>query len=294
MGYTKRKLEELNVMDDFLMNRLASDSEVGEDFCRVLLSTLLCRKVGRVRVTAQRTIPPMEPDARGIRLDVSVEEVNYDREKGEDVTMNVYDIEPHLRSRDDLPRHNRFYQALTDGRYLQSGEKDFSRLPDLYILMILDRDPFGYGQMVYSIRNRCEEVKELEYEDGLRFCYFNIQGELGGNREIREMLRYLGDSRAENAVSEATQRLHGYTEQVKMRPEVRQSYMLWGEYVQELKEEGIEQGIRQSVLDVLEGYGKISEKLRKRLESEENRETLRTWLRLAAQAGSMEEFERKM
>lgn len=74
MGYTKRKLEELNVMDDFLMNRLASDGEVGEDFCRVLLSTLLGRRIGRVKVTVQKVVPPLSPDAKGIRLDVKVEE----------------------------------------------------------------------------------------------------------------------------------------------------------------------------------------------------------------------------
>ena len=97
---------------------------------------------------------------------------------------------------------------------------------------------------------------------------------------------------------EATQRLHGYTEQVKMRPEVRQSYMLWGEYVEELKEEGmekgLEKGIRQSVMDVLEGYGEIPERIRKRLEGEENCQILREWLKLAARADSMEDFGKRM
>lgn len=34
MGYTKRKLEELNVLDDFMISTLTADEEVGEDFCK--------------------------------------------------------------------------------------------------------------------------------------------------------------------------------------------------------------------------------------------------------------------
>ena len=88
--------------------------------------------------------------------------------------MNVYDIEPHLLKSADtgLPRHNRFYQALTDASRMKSGQRDYRALPDLYVLTILDKDPFGYDYMAYSIRNKCEEIEELEYGDGLRFYYF--------------------------------------------------------------------------------------------------------------------------
>ena len=74
MAYTKKPLEDLNVIDDFLMNRLASDKEVGETFCRVVLSTLLQREIGKVNVTVQKVLPPACPDLKGIRLDVKVEE----------------------------------------------------------------------------------------------------------------------------------------------------------------------------------------------------------------------------
>ena len=74
MSSTKKKLEELNVIDDFLMNRLASDASIGEEFCRLLLSTLLQRKIGKVAVTVQKVIPPFSPERKGIRMDVRVEE----------------------------------------------------------------------------------------------------------------------------------------------------------------------------------------------------------------------------
>ena len=74
MSYTKKKLEELNVIDDFLMTRLASDAAVGEEFCRLLLSTLLQREIGKVKVTVQKMMPPLSPDRKGVRMDVMVEE----------------------------------------------------------------------------------------------------------------------------------------------------------------------------------------------------------------------------
>ncbi len=124
MAYTKKPLEDLNVIDDFLMNRLASDKEVGETFCRVVLSTLLQREIGKVNVTVQKVLPPACPDLKGIRLDVKVEEpverVHDDGTKDK-AAMNIYDIEPHLAAGTNLPRHNRFYQALADSSNLKSG-----------------------------------------------------------------------------------------------------------------------------------------------------------------------------
>ena len=43
MAYKKRKLEDLNVLDDFMFSAAASDEEVGKEFCRTMLSVLLER-----------------------------------------------------------------------------------------------------------------------------------------------------------------------------------------------------------------------------------------------------------
>lgn len=47
-----RKFEELNVLDDFLINAIASDLEVGEPFCRTVLSVLLQRKIEKLKIVA--------------------------------------------------------------------------------------------------------------------------------------------------------------------------------------------------------------------------------------------------
>ncbi|MBR1692776.1 MAG: hypothetical protein IJ711_08390, partial [Lachnospiraceae bacterium] len=67
MSYSRKSLDELNVLDDFLINAIASDPEVGAPFCRTLLSVLLQKEIGQVRVIAQRSIPALSPNMRGIR-----------------------------------------------------------------------------------------------------------------------------------------------------------------------------------------------------------------------------------
>lgn len=59
MSYINKPFEELNVMDDFLMNAIAANAEVGEDFCRSLLSVLLGRSIGKIKVVAQYTLPAL-------------------------------------------------------------------------------------------------------------------------------------------------------------------------------------------------------------------------------------------
>lgn len=80
MSYTKRKLEELNVLDDFLISALATDEEVGGEFCRELLSILLQKKIGKVKVISQKTIMALTPEHKGVRLDVEVNEVLADED----------------------------------------------------------------------------------------------------------------------------------------------------------------------------------------------------------------------
>ncbi len=301
MSYTKKKLEDLNVIDDFLMNRLASDTAVGEEFCRLLLSTLLQREIGKVKVTVQKVIPPLAPDRKGIRMDVRVEEPTNIREKAGAAAMNlngmnVYDIEPHLLKSADtgLPRHNRFYQALTDASRMKSGQRDYRALPDLYVLTILDKDPFGYDYMAYSIRNKCEEIEELEYGDGLRFYYFYTKGRLGGNEGMKTMLRYIGDSRKENALDEATKKLHMFAESVKIQPEVRESYMLWEDYEEMMREAGEMNARIETVFDFLQGKGEIPQTVTERIKTETNPQILRKWVMLAAKADSVADFATKI
>lgn len=285
----KRGLEELNVMDDFLMNAAASDPKGGAEFCRLLLSALLEREIGKVEVNIQKMIPAYTPGLRGIRMDVEVIEET-------EPILNLYDIEPCLyySEEENLAKRNRFYQGRIDGRYMQSGERNFSRLPNIYVIVILPYDPFGEDYMMYRFRTKCEELPELDYPDGLRYIYLNTKGNRGGSPQLRQLLDYLEESTEENVKGELLQRIHRHVERVKLSPEVREEYMRFEDIIYyERKEADLSRG-RADILELLGDYGTPSAELKERIEEEKEPEILKRWLRLAARCGSLAAFEKQM
>lgn len=171
------------------------------------------------------------------------------KRKKELPVVSIYDLEPHCRSSDRraLTRRSRFYQARIDAARMPVGEKDFRNLPDLYVIHILDYDPFGKDSMVYCFRNCCEEWDGITYDDGLTFLYFNTKGTQGGSKELLDVLHYIQETRPENAVTGDTQKLCRYVEQVRVQPEVRRNYMRVDEILDGVRQDGIEEGIEQGI-----------------------------------------------
>ena len=235
----KKEFDELNLIDDFLMNIVASDPEVGEDFCRTLLSVLLQLKIGKIRVHVQNAIQGISPEHRGVRIDVEVQELD---SESADKTVNVYDIEPHTTDEGHFERMLRFRQAKIDSRYMKVGDDDFKHLPNLYVLFITDFDVFKKDYMVYTIQNRCEEIPDLKYDDGLRFLYFYTKGTKGGSESIRNMLEYMQNSHEKAAVDDATKAINGYVRNVRLNPENRGKYMTFEEKIAREKKECYKEG----------------------------------------------------
>ena len=269
MAYKKRKLEDLNVLDDFMFSAAASDEEVGKEFCRTVLSVLLQKELGEIQITAQKTILPCTPEMRGIRMDVEVKEPLEDTLP----SLNVYDVEPHLRKEKYFPRHNRFYQAKIDSRYIRNGERNFGNLPNLFVLTITEYDPFGKDQMIYTVSNSCREEPGLKYDDGLVFYYFNTKGKKGGTPEIRAMLKYMMESTEKNVVNEDIRNLHRCVERVKVLPEIREEFMRFEDVIawekEKSHEEGIEEGRKEGrirmLIEISRESGLSDEKILKQL-----------------------------
>ena len=114
------------------------------------------------------------------------------------------------------------------------------------------------------------------------------------------LLNYIQNSIDENVTDKANGEFYQYVEAVKILPEVRQNYMTFEEYVyyrehdakMEGKLEGRLEGRLQGRLEEkLENYGEdISNALRERISSETDVEILKSWLKIAAKCGSIEEF----
>ena len=110
------------------------------------------------------------------------------------------------------------------------------------------------------------------------------------------LLNYIQNSIDENVTDKANGEFYQYVEAVKILPEVRQNYMTFEEYMyyreHDAKMEGRLEGRLQGRLEEkLENYGEdISNALRERISSETDVEILKSWLKIAAKCGSIEEF----
>ncbi len=139
-----------------------------------------------------------------------------------------------------------------------------------------------------------KKLEELDIIDNFLMDQLTADENFGGNEQIRTLLRYIQDSREENATDEATKELHSYVKQAKVSPEVKQAYMRFEEIIYYEREEAALDTQRRNILDFLDDYGKIPENLRMRLQKTDDPELLKRWLRLAAKADSLEDFIKRM
>ena len=287
MGYTKKTLQELDLIDNFLSNAIASNRELGEPFYRLLLSVLLGKELKTVRVLAQQVIPAATPELRGIRMDVEITE--YD----EGTVTNIYDMEPHLKDGLHLPKHNRYYQAKIDGRYVKRGLKDFSEIPNLYVITITNYDIFGRDYMMYTVRNRCEEIPDMEYDDGLQFIYFNTKGQKGGSQAIKNMLKYIQNSDSKNAVDDATRKIDYYVRKVKNLPEVEAGYMTLGDWIDSIVDSVKEDTAKEITNKVKEENIKVVVEILKELHETKDNAVLKIRSKFPEFANQAEELVEK-
>ncbi|MCD7882733.1 MAG: hypothetical protein LUI87_03355 [Lachnospiraceae bacterium] len=237
----KKKLEELNLTDNFLFGSMVEREGTGEEFVRTLLEVIFGRKFGDIRIVPQKVYSGTDTDLHGVRLDVYVET---DSDEGEDglAKASVYDVEPEQNDSKaavkGLPMRTRFYRAKIDAASLGSGE-DYRCLKRVTVVMIVTFDPFGKDRMVYTIRNMCQEEPELTYEDGARTLFLYTKGKRGRTRKnLRELLHYMEDTTEENAVNPTLKKIHKTVEQVRHDKEVSLGYMKIFEREEMLREEG--------------------------------------------------------
>lgn len=69
-----KKLEDMNLVDDFLVNSLTSHKVYGERASRYILECILGRKIGKLTVIPQRFLAGENPEAHGVRMDVYLDE----------------------------------------------------------------------------------------------------------------------------------------------------------------------------------------------------------------------------
>lgn len=254
----RRPLNELNLMDDFLMSQMIAHPVYGKPFSKKILEIILQRKIGKLSVVIQKTYPGEDTDKHGIRLDAYLDE-----EGGE-----IFDLEPDKNDRKEminaLPKRVRFYHAKIDAGSFASG-MNYEALRDVIIIFITAYDPFGLDRMVYTISAKCEEVPEMCYDDGAKSIFLYTKGTKGEVPEnLRKLLCYMEHSNRENAITEELKEIHKMILAVKRDKKVGLTYMKSYEIDRMLleqgrvegkkegKQEGIKEGIKAFIRDNIE------------------------------------------
>lgn len=229
MQNKRKKLEELNLLDDFLFNAMMTYPEMGEEFTRKILKLLFNKEFRNLKVIAQKSYGGLNTDLRGARLDVYVEsDDSAEIDATEDAS--IYDLEPDKNDKAKyvaaFPQRIRFYHAIIDSRSLKSGE-DFGKLKRVYVIFICNYDSFGYDRVKYTIRNMCVEEPEMPYDDGAQTTILYTKGTKDDNifEELRQFLNYMENTTQTNAVNDTLKDIQKMVDIVKRDGEVSLSYM---------------------------------------------------------------------
>ena len=266
-----KKLEDMNLVDDFLAYSLAVHKTYGVKATRYILECILQRKIRNLTVVPQKSWYGETAGTHGVRLDVYLDE-----EDGE-----IFDVEPDKDSSaekvDALPRRVRFYHSKIDAGNFTAGD-DYRVLRNVVVIFITTYDPLGQGRMVYTIGNRCLEMPHLPYEDGARTIFLYTKGTEGDPpEELQQLARYMEHSTVENVRSSELARLHQMVTEVKLDREVGLAYMKSYEIERMLKAEGKAESKANDLLMLLQETQEVSEEDRKRILSEMNLNTLDYW-----------------
>ena len=112
-------------------------------------------------------------------------------------------------------------------------------MKQVYVIFICNYDPFGYDRVLYTIKNRCLEEPEMEYDDGPETIVLYTKGTKGSiPEELRQFLNYMENTDQNNAVNEDLKDIQKMVDVVKRDGEVSLQYMKSFEHDQLMYEEG--------------------------------------------------------
>ena len=204
-----KRLEELEIWDDFMFGAVMSNKEL----CKHLLEIILQKKIKDIRYTELQKTIDLQYDAKSIRLDVYVE----------DDLDSVYNIEIQTTDEKNLPKRSRFYQGMIDLNILNKGES-YNKLKKSYVIFICNYDPFGKGRCFYRFENVCVDDPSLKLKDDSVKIMINPYG--NDTKQFGKGFAALMDFLKNGQISDTyTESLKDEITEVKVSEEWRRRYM---------------------------------------------------------------------
>lgn len=230
MAKQTKRIEDLEIWDDFMFGVVMQKKEL----CKPLLEMILQVKIKDIKyLELQKTIRNRY-DAKGIRLDVFVDD-------GEET---IYNIEIQTTNQKNLPKRIRYYRGMIDLNILEKG-RDYSQLKKSYVIFICNYDPFKRGQCIYRFENLCTDDPELKLgDDAVAIIvnpYGNNDAEMG--KGFSSFMEYLRSGKVTDAYTEL---LADEVDSVRSSEEWRREYMLLIERDRENQDIGEKRGAKKT------------------------------------------------
>ncbi len=222
-----KRWEDLDITDDFIFTRVMRNKRL----CRTLLEMILKVKVGKIRFLTSRHAIQIDPNAKGIIMDV------YLRNKDK-----VINVEMQTANHGDLAKRARYYQAAADIDTTPKGS-EYKDLRQNYVIFICTFDPFGQGKPVYTFQNVClDHGHPILLGDGTTKIFLNTACKDAATLD-GELYLFYDYVRKKAAQTAFTKELDSSISRLKQEKEERSMYLTYTSRMMECRQDGYEEGI---------------------------------------------------
>ena len=283
----RKKLKDLTIRDNFMFTAVMSE----EANCKPFLEMLLGIEIDRIEVSYEKSFFH-NPEFKGVRLDVYAKDEHNTR----------YDIEMQV-GREHLGKRVRYYHGEIDRDLLKAGHL-YENLPATYVIFICNFDPFHLRKYCYIFENRCLQDYRLPMGDEARSIFLSTVGENPEEipDDLRAFLDFIKEDLPDRDIppeNDYIRRIQQSMHRIKQDGEMERRYMFIHDMTREAEAKGKAEGIsigelnakRQSILELLEDYGTISESLYSHIMEESDSDRLKAMHKAAAKAKSIAHFE---
>lgn len=198
--------------------------------CKKLLEVILGIEIDHIEYPEAQKVIDLTLESKSIRLDVYVKDNQH----------TVYNVEMQTTNPKNLPKRSRYYQSMIDLHLIEKGN-DYSELNKSYVIFICTEDIFHMARHIYTFKNVCMENPELVLGDDTTKIFLNAASVMDDvNGELKNFLSYIASG---TPVDDFTYELEAAVTMAKNNEEWRLEYMTLHMLEQEIREEGLQQGM---------------------------------------------------
>ena len=178
-----------------------------------LLEYILGKKIRRISMVEPEKTMKEKFEAKGIRLDLYVE----------DADGVVYDVEVQTTDQKYLPKRMRYYSGMLDMTFFPAGA-DYDKMRKSYVIFICSFDPYSEERYIYTFQNRCDQNPDLLFGDEAAKVVVNTKGTKGEiSPKLKEAILYLDHQEVTGSYS---RELDDAVNELKSNEERGQEYMM--------------------------------------------------------------------